>query len=81
MILVPVLAVQSYLPVLIASVATGILLVVALTVRGLGQVIGNQLAGNLFDRRGPFGAPVVPTAGTALAMVLLAPANTFCRRC
>ncbi|SDS50574.1 MFS transporter [Microlunatus soli] len=75
LILIPGFAVQSYLPVLIAPVATGALLVVALTVRGLGQVIGNQLAGTLIDRRGPFGVLVVATAGTAVATIVLAPAR------
>jgi predicted MFS family arabinose efflux permease len=73
LVLLPGFIALSYLPVILAPVVTGVLLVAALVVRGAGQVIGNQLTGRLVDAHGPRPVLIIGAAGSALSLIALIP--------
>ncbi len=60
-----------YLPVLVAPVASGAMLSWVLVGSGVGQVIGNVVAGRTTDRLGPARVTAISLTGTAIALAVL----------
>lgn len=60
-----------YLPVLLAPVASGATLSWVLVASGVGQVIGNLVAGRTTDRLGPARVAAVSLAGTTVMLLVL----------
>jgi len=60
-----------YLPVLVAPVASGAVLSWILVGAGVGQVIGNVVAGRTTDRLGPARVTAISLTGTAIALAVL----------
>lgn len=73
LVLIPGFLALAYLPVIVAPVATGVVLVVLLVVRGAGQVVGNQVAGRLVDSRGALPVILVGAAVSSAAFLILQP--------
>lgn len=73
LVLIPGFLALSYLPVIVAPAATGLLLVVVLVVRGAGQVIGNHFAGRLVDSRGALPVILAAAGASSVGFLILQP--------
>ncbi|GAB3920717.1 MFS transporter [Microlunatus endophyticus] len=71
LVLMPGFIMLTYLPVIVAPAIAGTLLVITLVARGLGQVVGTQVAGRLVDSRGPMPVLITGSIGSVVALGLL----------